>query len=95
LAIMDRESQEIVRILCVFLRIAESLDRSRAGAVRHVQFHQNRKKGIELEIIAKNDCPLEMWAVKAHAKTFKRVFGREFTVSLSDQRSVSKKGSRS
>jgi exopolyphosphatase/guanosine-5'-triphosphate,3'-diphosphate pyrophosphatase len=88
---MDKESREIVRILCIFLRIAESLDRSRTGVVQHVQLHQDRQKNIELEIIAKNDCQLELWGVKNHVKAFKKVFGREFAVGLSVKRFASGK----
>jgi exopolyphosphatase / guanosine-5'-triphosphate,3'-diphosphate pyrophosphatase len=87
IALMDRESREAVRILCIFLRVAESLDRSRTGVVRHVKLYRNRKMDFELEVIAENDCQLELWGVMNHVKAFKKVFGREFVVSLSVEKS--------
>ena len=90
-ALLDEDSRAIVRILCIFLRIAESLDRSRTGVVRHVKLHRNRKKDFELEVIAKKDCQLELWSVKNHVKAFKKVFGHEFVVNLSVEKSATGK----
>ena len=41
---LDKRSREIVRVLCTFLRIAESLDRSHLGAVAHVQLRSSDRK---------------------------------------------------
>lgn len=74
---LDKRSQEVVKILCVFLSIAESLDRSHMGKVEHVQLEtQNRKKAI-LEIQEKTDSPLELWGVEYHKEAFERLFKRK------------------
>jgi exopolyphosphatase/guanosine-5'-triphosphate,3'-diphosphate pyrophosphatase len=50
-----------VRILSAFLRIAESLDRSRNGVVKSVDV-RSRAKGLTLHVAAVGDSELEIWA---------------------------------
>src|SRR5205085_1209182 len=79
---LDKRSREIVRVLCTFLRIAESLDRSHLGAVAHVQFRAGDRKTATLELTPAKDCHLELWEVRSHEKAFEKVFGRKLEIEL-------------
>lgn len=76
---LDGRSKEIIRILAVFIRIAESLDRSHTGVVRVAKFMKFGEK-IKLEIIAQEDCQLEIWGAQQHKKIFKNTFGRKLEI---------------
>jgi exopolyphosphatase/guanosine-5'-triphosphate,3'-diphosphate pyrophosphatase len=75
-AALDEKSRELVQVLSVFLRIAESLDRSHAGLVQSVSLLRGGKKSVILEIHSAKDCQLEMWSLRNHHKAFERTFGR-------------------
>ena len=79
---LDQRSRKIVRVLCVLLRIAESLDRGHAGAVSHVHLRPAGRKSMVLEISPVKDCHLELWEVRNHEKAFERVFGRPLTIKV-------------
>jgi exopolyphosphatase/guanosine-5'-triphosphate,3'-diphosphate pyrophosphatase len=79
---LDKRSRQIVRVLCVFLRIAESLDRSHLQAVSHAQLRVSDKKNMLLEITPTRDCHLELWEVRNHEKAFEKVFGRTLTIRV-------------
>jgi exopolyphosphatase/guanosine-5'-triphosphate,3'-diphosphate pyrophosphatase len=74
---LDKRSQRLVRLLALLLRIAESLDRSHTGAVRHAQFRQGEDSKVILEIRASRDCPLELWGVQTHRDAFQRIMGKK------------------
>ncbi len=82
---LDKRGQKIVRILCTFLRIAESLDRSHASVLHRARFVPGPDGEIALELEASGTCDLEMWAVDAHAKAFRRTFGRDLVVRTREQ----------
>lgn len=79
---LDKRSRAIVRVLCTFLRIAESLDRSHLGAVAHAQFRSNDRKSATLELTPAKECHLELWEVRTHEKAFEKVFGRTLEIKL-------------
>ncbi len=79
---LDKRSREIVRVLCIFLRIAESLDRSHLQTLSHVRLRVSDKKTMVLEITPTRDCHLELWEVRTHEKAFEKVFGRKLTVRV-------------
>ncbi len=81
---LDKRSREIVRVLCIFLRIAESLDRSHLQALTHAHFCVGDKKSIVLEITPAKECHLELWEVRNHEKAFEKVFGRKLTIRVLD-----------
>jgi exopolyphosphatase/guanosine-5'-triphosphate,3'-diphosphate pyrophosphatase len=82
---LDDQSREIVRVLAVCLQMAESLDRSRACAVRRVRLIPRDKKEVFLEIQADQDCQLEIWGVRNQRRAFKKVFGRKLTLAVDQQ----------
>ena len=79
-AALDERSQEIVRPQSIFLRIAESLDRSHAGLVESARFLDRDKDGIVLEIKSTKDCQLELWGVQNHVEAFAEVFDKPLTI---------------
>ncbi|MGQ0635204.1 MAG: Ppx/GppA phosphatase family protein [Planctomycetaceae bacterium] len=79
---LDKRSRQIVRVLCMFLRIAESLDRSHLGAVAHVALRAGDRKSATLEIVPAKDCHLELWEVRNHEKAFPKVFGRTLEIKV-------------
>jgi exopolyphosphatase/guanosine-5'-triphosphate,3'-diphosphate pyrophosphatase len=54
-----------VRVLSAFLRLAESLDRSRNGVVKSVDV-RTRGKTLTLHVSAVGDSELEVWAASGH-----------------------------
>jgi exopolyphosphatase/guanosine-5'-triphosphate,3'-diphosphate pyrophosphatase len=64
----DGRSRKVIRILGIFLRLAESLDQSHAGLVKGVRFIRGRNDSVILELAAGDGCDLEVWAVKKHRK---------------------------
>jgi len=76
---LDDRAQQIVRVLCVLLRIAESLDRSHAGLVETARFRLDGNKRLLLDV-GGQDCQLELWGVKAHESAVEKLFGRKLVV---------------
>lgn len=77
---LSTADQEKVRILSLFLRLAEGLDRSHASQVQHVRLTVDAKKSAFLDIQSDRDCTLEVWGANAHADSFKKVFNRRLWV---------------
>ncbi|MDD1706285.1 MAG: Ppx/GppA family phosphatase [Methanoregulaceae archaeon] len=68
--------QELIRVLSVFLRMAESLDRSHTGLIRHARFLSLSADGAVLELTAVGECGLELSGLENEADNFRRVFGK-------------------
>jgi exopolyphosphatase/guanosine-5'-triphosphate,3'-diphosphate pyrophosphatase len=86
---LDKRSREIVRVLCTFLRIAESLDRSHLQALTHARLRASDRRNIVLEITPARDCHLELWEVRTHEKAFEKVFGRKLTIRILEREAQS------
>jgi exopolyphosphatase/guanosine-5'-triphosphate,3'-diphosphate pyrophosphatase len=75
LADLSKKLQKAVAVLASFLRIAETLDRSRNGIVRKVELRE-RAGTLRLNVLAVEDCELEVWAankqITALENTLKR-----------------------
>ena len=78
---LEQGPKAAVSIMSILLRIAESLDRSHKNAVTQALFRRDGKK-IFLEVTCDQDCQLEILGVHNHKKTFKKIFDREYDVSL-------------
>lgn len=83
-AVLDEGAQGAVRILCVLLRLAESLDRSHAAAVAEVRLHAVDAQQVLLEVCAARDCQLELWGAGHHLDAFARVFGRRLHIGAAE-----------
>lgn len=79
---LDKRARKIVRTLCVFLRMAETLDRSHSGAVTHARLLRTNGDIVRMEITATGNCQLEMWGIKRHEPAFEQVFQRKLQVEL-------------
>ncbi|MRR38007.1 HD domain-containing protein [bacterium] len=78
---LDEYIQDIVRGHFIFLRIAESLDRSHSGHVESARFLKGEDGGIILEIASPSECELEIWGVQNHCDTFEKIYGKPLSIS--------------
>jgi exopolyphosphatase / guanosine-5'-triphosphate,3'-diphosphate pyrophosphatase len=76
---LPRERRQAVRWLAAMLRIAESLDRSRAQLVEHVKLH---KKGHAwtLRVAGRGDIELELWAAQRNIGPLEAELGRPVAI---------------
>jgi exopolyphosphatase/guanosine-5'-triphosphate,3'-diphosphate pyrophosphatase len=82
-AALDTRTQHTVRVLSVFLRLAENLDRGHAGLVQHACLcPTNTNKHVALHVHAGHDCQVELWGVQKHAEAFEKVFGPRLVVRV-------------
>ena len=81
-AALDTRSQQIVRVLSVFLCLAENLDRGHAGLVQQVRLCPVDAKHIALHIHAPHDCQVEVWGIHKHAEAFEKAFGQRLVVRV-------------
>ncbi|MAE65057.1 MAG: hypothetical protein CMJ18_12375 [Phycisphaeraceae bacterium] len=81
-AALDKRSQQIVKVLCVLLRVAESLDRSHAGVVSRIELRTDDPGHARLLMHADGASHLEQWSVAVHRKAIRNVFGVELSVEL-------------
>ncbi len=79
---LDEPSLAVLQQLSVFLKLAESLDRSHCGLIQHARFVYADKDKALLEILASGDCQLEVWGAESHAKGFRKVFHRELSLRV-------------
>jgi exopolyphosphatase/guanosine-5'-triphosphate,3'-diphosphate pyrophosphatase len=86
-AALTKKTRRLVRTLCVLLRLAESLDRSQAGYVRHARLCAVEARRVLLYVQATHDCQLELWGVQEHLEAFAKVFDRTLEIKLVVQRS--------
>jgi exopolyphosphatase/guanosine-5'-triphosphate,3'-diphosphate pyrophosphatase len=81
-AALTKKTQRLVRTLCVLLRLAESLDRSHAGYVRHARLCAIEAQRAMLYVHATHDCQLELWGVQEHVEAFAKVFERRLEIQM-------------
>lgn len=62
---LNEKCKEAVKVQSLFLRLAESLDRSHASLIDKVIF-MPEKNNFALEIRSSKDCQLEIWGVEKH-----------------------------
>ena len=72
---LPKKLRKTVGILAAFLRIAETLDRSRNGVVRKVELRE-RAAMLRLNVLAVADCELEVWAANRQLPALEAVLKR-------------------
>lgn len=82
---MDKRSREIVRILSLLLRMAESLDRSHIAAVERTDLDVHDDTAV-LTLISDKDCQLERWNLEQHRNSFHREFNKELVIRAEPDR---------
>jgi exopolyphosphatase/guanosine-5'-triphosphate,3'-diphosphate pyrophosphatase len=70
-----------VRTLSGILRLAESLDRSHAQVISAVELHES-DGNLLLQLRARGDAELELWAAMRHTEPFERSAGRVVRIQL-------------
>ena len=76
-AALDKGSRQLVRVLSMFVRLSESLDRTHTGLVRDARFRALDKGGVVLEITASGDIQMELWGVRSQEEGFRKTFKTE------------------
>lgn len=74
----DRAS---VRVMSLLLRLAERLDRSRAGTVRRAGLTAGDDGAAVLTLEAAGECNLELWGIAQRQEAMERALGRPLRVS--------------
>jgi len=77
---LPRASRRAVRWLAAMLRVAESLDRSRAQLVDHVTLRR-RGRHWTLRVAGRGDIELERWAAQRNARPLEAELGGTMTVA--------------
>lgn len=78
---LPRKLQKTVRVLAAFLRLAETLDRSRNGVVRRVEIRE-RSGALRLDVYAVGDCELEIWAATRQLGALERALKHSIKIAL-------------
>ena len=73
---LDPAVRDRVTALVALLRLADGLDRSHLGTVRHVHVGIGRGGEVTVGIQADGDADLQLWGVRRKRELFERVFGR-------------------
>ncbi|MCX6696309.1 MAG: Ppx/GppA phosphatase family protein [Methanoregula sp.] len=84
LAELDPHGREVVRVLSMFLRLGESLDRSHAALIQHAGFSKLEKNAVVLSLVGRGDCQLECWGLENERPAFEKVFHRKLLSEIAD-----------
>jgi exopolyphosphatase/guanosine-5'-triphosphate,3'-diphosphate pyrophosphatase len=79
---LSKKERAVVGRLSPLLRLAESLDRSRAHAVAHARLRREGEKKLVLEMRAVGDCHLELWSAEDDAEAVKHAYGLKLRVRV-------------
>jgi exopolyphosphatase/guanosine-5'-triphosphate,3'-diphosphate pyrophosphatase len=83
---LNADERDTLKMLTSLLRLAESLDRSHIALIRHVRFSAGDNDTVRLEILARGDCHLEIWALENEKRAFEKVFGKRLVFEVLDER---------
>lgn len=72
--VLDKPDRELVRWLAAILRVAEALDRSHYQLIRSIAVRR-RGKGAVLQVSARRDVELELWAARRRVGLLERMLG--------------------
>ena len=70
-----------LRKLTAFLRIADGLDRGRAGAVSDIDVHVGPSL-VVVQVHAHDDVELEIWGARRKRDLFEKTFGRDLELTV-------------
>lgn len=76
---LSKEHRNTVTVLAAFLRLAETLDRSRHGVVRGIEVRE-RLGDIRINVQAVGDAELEVWAAHKQAKALEEALDRKVRI---------------
>jgi len=78
-ASLDREARERVTSLAALLRVADGLDRGRAGSVGGIEMVLSESRA-RLVVKADSDIAIELWGARRKRELFERLFKRRLDV---------------
>ena len=76
------QTREEIRLLSLFLLLAERMDKSHRQIVRTVRFEARKEGGLQLSLRAPEECPIELDLVRGSAKLVRKVFRQEIPVEV-------------
>jgi exopolyphosphatase/guanosine-5'-triphosphate,3'-diphosphate pyrophosphatase len=76
---LSKASRRTVEILSAFLRLAETLDRSRHGVIRGLEL-RDRLGEIRIKVQAVGDAELEVWAAHKQARALEEALDRKIRI---------------
>jgi exopolyphosphatase/guanosine-5'-triphosphate,3'-diphosphate pyrophosphatase len=76
---LAKEHRRVVTILSAFLRLAETLDRSRHGVIRALEVRE-RLGEIRINVQAVGDAELELWAAHRQARALEEALERKVRI---------------
>jgi len=76
---LSKEQRRIITILSAFLRLAETLDRSRHGVIRALEIRE-RLGDLRIKVQAVGDAELEVWAAHKQARALEEALGRKVRI---------------
>ena len=79
IADLDHDSRQTVAVLSAFLRLAETLDRSRHGVVKGLEVRE-RLGALKIKVQAVGDAELEMWAAHRQAGVLEEALDRKVRI---------------
>ncbi len=85
---LSKEHRRTVTVLSAFLRLAETLDRSRHGVVRGIEVRE-RLGEIRLNVQAVGDAELEVWAAHKQAGALEEALERKVRIEKVPYRKAS------
>ncbi len=83
---LDKRLRKTVKVLSMLLRLAEFLDRSHTGAIKHARLRAPNRRNLVLEVQALQDCQLELWGVQDRARAIEKTLGRTLHVKVTKAR---------
>jgi exopolyphosphatase/guanosine-5'-triphosphate,3'-diphosphate pyrophosphatase len=85
---LDKDQRRTVEILSAFLRLAETLDRSRHGVIRGLEARE-RLGELRIKVQAVGDAELEVWAAHKQAHSLSEALGRKVRIEKVPYRKAS------
>ncbi|MDP3719683.1 MAG: Ppx/GppA phosphatase family protein [Acidobacteriota bacterium] len=76
---LNKGQRRAVEVLSAFLRLAETLDRSRHGVIRGLEMRE-RLGQLRIKVQALGDAELEVWAAHKQAKALEEVLDRKIRI---------------
>ena len=76
---LNKEQRRIIAVLSAFLRLAETLDRSRHGVIRALEIRE-RLGELKIKVQAVGDAELEVWAAHRQARALEEALGRKVQI---------------
>jgi exopolyphosphatase/guanosine-5'-triphosphate,3'-diphosphate pyrophosphatase len=77
---LPRKLQRVVRTLSAFLRLAESLDRSRHGVIKKVDVRE-RAGTVRVDVFGVGDSELEVWAATRQLPALEQALKRSAKIA--------------